>query len=127
MLPTTIINFAEGTRFTQAKHDKQESPYRNLLKPKAGGTAIVMNEMYDQLDGVLNITINYDTDNPSFFNLLCGNIRKLSVHYEVLPIEKELLGNYYEDRAYRSIIQRWFNTIWERKDNLLDKLKSHDD
>lgn len=126
MLPTTVINFAEGTRFTTKKHEQQASPYRHLLKPKAGGTAIVINELHEHLDGVLNVTINYDTDNLSFFNLLCGNIRKLSVHYELLPIEAELLGNYYEDRAYRSVIQRWFNTIWERKDNLLDKLKSHD-
>lgn len=125
-LPTTIINFAEGTRFTAEKHRRQESTFKNLLKPKAGGTAIVINEMYELLGGVLNVTINYDADDISFFNLVSGNIRKLSVCYELLPIDSDLLGNYYEDRIYRSKIQRWFNDIWERKDALLTELKTHD-
>lgn len=126
-LPTTVINFAEGTRFTQQKHEKQQSPFKHLLKPRAGGTAIVMNELHDCLAGVLNVTINYDADDISFFNLVSGNLRKLSVRYEILPIDAELLGNYYEDRNYRSNIQRWFNDMWERKDTLLDKLSNHDD
>ncbi len=125
-LPTTIINFVEGTRFTEQKHLQQESPFRHLLKPKTGGTAIVLNEMHDYLSGILNVTINYDADHISFFKLLSGDIRKLSIHYEVLPIRKELLGNYYEDRVYRSVIQRWFNDLWERKDTLLDQLNSHE-
>ncbi|PHQ82305.1 MAG: acyltransferase [Coxiella sp. (in: Bacteria)] len=125
-LPTTVINFLEGTRFTQAKHDKQASPYRHLLKPKAGGTAIVMNELHDCLAGVLNVTVNYDTDNLSFFNIMSGNVRKISVYYEVLPITPEILGDYYEDRQYRARLQKWLNELWERKDELLDKLKSHD-
>ena len=37
--PTGVMNFLEGTRFTQAKHDRQQSPYRYLLRPKAGGIA----------------------------------------------------------------------------------------
>jgi 1-acyl-sn-glycerol-3-phosphate acyltransferase len=125
VVPTTVINFAEGTRFTQVKRDKQESPFTHLLKPKAGGTAIVMNEMHDCLAGVLNVTINYDGDNISFFNLISGNIRAAYIDYELLPIEKELLGNYFEDRPYRSVIQRWFNDIWKRKDQLIDKMKSN--
>jgi 1-acyl-sn-glycerol-3-phosphate acyltransferase len=38
LIPTTVINFVEGTRFTAAKHAAQQSPYRHLLKPKIGGT-----------------------------------------------------------------------------------------
>ncbi|MDD8061011.1 acyltransferase, partial [Shewanella metallivivens] len=37
--PVSIMNFVEGTRFTQAKHDKQQSTFKHLLKPKAGGMA----------------------------------------------------------------------------------------
>ncbi len=29
------INYLEGTRFTPEKHAQQQSPYKNLLKPKA--------------------------------------------------------------------------------------------
>lgn len=121
-LPTTVINFSEGTRYTQAKSDKQGSPHKHLLKPKAAGTAIVINEMVDCLAGILNVTINYDSENISFFNILCGNFKRISLHYELLPIEPEMLGNYFEDRQYRSQFQRWLNETWERKDQLLDEL-----
>ena len=125
-LPTTVINFLEGTRVTQAKHDKQNSPFKHLLKPKAGGAAIVINELHEELSEILNVTLNYDTDNLSLFSILSGNINKISVHYEILPITQDLLGNYYEDRHYRSQLQKWLNKVWEQKDLLLDKLRSHD-
>ena len=32
-IPTSVINFVEGTRFTAAKQARQASPYRYLLKP----------------------------------------------------------------------------------------------
>ncbi|MGB3621642.1 MAG: acyltransferase, partial [Ketobacter sp.] len=38
-VPVSVMNFLEGTRFTQEKHDAQQSPYRYLLKPKSGGIA----------------------------------------------------------------------------------------
>ena len=38
-MPVAIMNFVEGTRFTSAKHGKQGTPYRHLLKPKSGGFA----------------------------------------------------------------------------------------
>ena len=34
--PVSVMNFFEGTRFTEEKHRQQDSPYRHLLKPKAG-------------------------------------------------------------------------------------------
>ena len=35
--PVTMLIYAEGTRFTLEKHHKANSPYKNLLKPRAGG------------------------------------------------------------------------------------------
>ena len=43
-----MFNFLEGTRFTRAKHDEQQSPFRHLLKPKAGGIAFVLDAMGEQ-------------------------------------------------------------------------------
>ena len=37
LVPTSVINFLEGTRFDRHKHDVQRSPYRHLLKPRSGG------------------------------------------------------------------------------------------
>jgi hypothetical protein len=36
-IPVSIMNFVEGTRFTHEKHRRQNSPFANLLRPKAGG------------------------------------------------------------------------------------------
>lgn len=125
LLPTTVINFVEGTRFTQAKHDKQGAPFKHLLKPKAAGTAIVINEMVDCLAGILNVTVNYDIEKITFFNILSGNFKKISLRYELLPIPEDVLGNYFEDRQYRSRFQRWLNNLWEGKDQLLDELDNN--
>ncbi|HBJ46697.1 MAG TPA: acyltransferase, partial [Deltaproteobacteria bacterium] len=35
--PVTILNYAEGTRFTPEKHARTKSSFINLLNPKAGG------------------------------------------------------------------------------------------
>jgi 1-acyl-sn-glycerol-3-phosphate acyltransferase len=43
--PVSVMNFVEGTRFTPSKHSRQNSPYKNLLKPKAGGTGFVFSAM----------------------------------------------------------------------------------
>jgi 1-acyl-sn-glycerol-3-phosphate acyltransferase len=34
LIPTSVMNFIEGTRFNLAKHQKQNSPYQYLLRPK---------------------------------------------------------------------------------------------
>jgi 1-acyl-sn-glycerol-3-phosphate acyltransferase len=58
-MPVSVMNFAEGTRFTPAKHDAQSSPYRYLLRPKAGGVAFVLDAMGDALHAILDVTIVY--------------------------------------------------------------------
>ena len=35
-VPTSVINFVEGTRFTPEKHASADTPYDNLLPPRAG-------------------------------------------------------------------------------------------
>jgi 1-acyl-sn-glycerol-3-phosphate acyltransferase len=60
------MNFLEGTRFTPAKHAKQQSPYRHLLKPKAGGIALALNAMGDKFRAILDVTIVYPDGAPGF-------------------------------------------------------------
>ena len=50
--PFTLLNYLEGTRFTQEKHDQQQSPYTHLLKPKAGGLALAISILGDKIDAV---------------------------------------------------------------------------
>lgn len=125
--PTTVINFSEGTRFTHDKHKRQQSPYDHLLKPKAGGTAVAINEMFDILSGIIDVTINYKTLDKKQLNmweLICGKIDKLQLHYELLPITNDLKGDYFIDRKFRSQLQHWINDIWKRKDKRLSELKN---
>ncbi|MBP0657076.1 acyltransferase, partial [Mycobacterium tuberculosis] len=63
--PFTLLNFIEGTRFTQKKRDLQQSPYQHLLKPKAGGIALALGALVDDLDAVLDMTIVYPDGIPT--------------------------------------------------------------
>ncbi|MFW3896262.1 acyltransferase [Pseudomonas bharatica] len=121
--PTAIFNFAEGTRFTQAKHDQQHSPFRHLLKPKAGGIAFVLDAMGEQLESIIDVTIHYPDGAPGFWDLLCGRVRRIVVQFEELAIPGEFLGKSYDqDEEYRAAFQQWINRLWERKDQRLEQM-----
>ena len=54
----SVMNFVEGTRFTAVKHAQQQSPFANLLRPRAGGVAFVLEAMahvQSIVDGPLSI------------------------------------------------------------------------
>jgi len=120
--PTAIFNFAEGTRFTPAKHRQQQSPFRHLLKPKAGGIAFVLDAMGEQLESIIDVTIHYPDGAPGFWDLLCGRVRRIDVQFEELAIPGEFLGKSYDqDEQYRLAFQQWINRLWERKDQRLNR------
>ncbi|OUM25240.1 acyltransferase [Pseudomonas sp. 1239] len=122
--PTAIFNFAEGTRFTPAKHAEQGSPFRHLLKPKAGGIAFVLDAMGEQLESIINVTIHYPQGTPGFWDLLCGRVARVEVTFEALAIPKEFLGRSYDqDEAYRLAFQQWINRLWEEKDARLERMR----
>ena len=120
--PAAIMNFVEGTRFTRDKHDKQQSPYQHLLKPKAGGAAFVLGAMGEQLHKILDITIYYPKGIPTFWDYISGKVRDITVQIKVLPITPELMGD-YNDNQYRERFQQWINQLWQQKDLQLSKLK----
>lgn len=122
-MPTSVMNFLEGTRFTQQKHDEQHSPFTHLLKPKAGGMAFAMNAMGDQFRSVLDVTIQYPDGVPTFWEFLQGKMQRCTVLVNEKPIPAELLnGSYETDAAYRENFQQWVQTLWEEKDQQLQAL-----
>lgn len=121
--PTTLINFLEGTRFTNAKKERQQSPYHNLLKAHAGGAAVAIHELHDILSGVINVVICYPKKTPSVWEFVCGRFEKIVIRYEVLPITSDLIGDYYNDRHYRAHIQQWLNVIWQHNDMVIERFK----
>ena len=115
-IPITVMNFIEGTRFTKEKHKHQNSPYTNLLKPKAGGLAFVMAAMGDQIHLMLDVTIIYPDGRKTFWEFVCGDISKIKVQVKRFPITQEMIGNYLQDRKFRIKFQQLLNTLWEEKD-----------
>lgn len=124
-LPVSVMNFVEGTRFTADKHRRQRSPYDHLLKTKAGGIAFVLGAMGDQIHRVLDVTIVYPHGDISFWSFICGNMNKIKVQVNTLPIDDRILGDYANDRAFRKKFHSWLNGIWEEKDlRIRNMLKS---
>lgn len=120
--PVSVMNFLEGTRFTQTKHDKQQSPFTHLLKPKAGGISFVLNAMGEHLHKLLDVTICYPNGIPTFWDYISGKVQDIKVKVRVFPIDPALIGD-YEDPVFRQRFQNWVNQLWLDKDALLSEMK----
>ena len=77
--PIAVMNYVEGTRFTEEKHRIRKSPYQNLLPPKAGGIALVLATMSDYMQHIIDTTIVYHTKTPSLADFFFGKIKKITV------------------------------------------------
>ncbi|WP_299579703.1 acyltransferase [uncultured Microbulbifer sp.] len=125
LIPTSIMNFLEGTRFTQEKHDKQGSPFNYLLKPKSGGIAFAMQSMGEQLNRLLNVTIVYPDGIPTFSDFLAGKVKRVIVRIEQVRIpEKYFSADYMNDQVFRAEFNSWVYNLWRDKDQLIGKLLS---
>ncbi len=121
-IPVSVVNYMEGTRFTPAKHAKQQSPFKHLLKPKAGGIAFVLGAMGEMMTGIVNITIVYPEGPKDFWQFLSGKLSKVKVHIEVLPVSDEIIGDYFEDEVFRTRFQEWVNALWVEKDKVFERM-----
>ena len=120
--PVTVVNFAEGTRFSEAKRVARNSPYRHLLRPKAGGMALTLDAMGEQFAGIIDVTIAYRPSKyPPVWSFLIGEQASLAVQIDVLPVPQELLGGDYSDPKFRERFQVWLNALWTRKDAWLER------
>ena len=127
-IPISIMNFSEGTRFTEAKHAQQKSPFNNLLKPKAGGIGYVLTLMGDEIDKVLDVTIDYPNHHsPSFWDLMTGKLDKIVVKAKLMDIPEHVQGSYIESSQQRKKVQQWINELWLAKDRTLTEIRSTED
>ncbi|SDI32582.1 1-acyl-sn-glycerol-3-phosphate acyltransferase [Ferrimonas sediminum] len=123
--PVTIMNFVEGTRYTRAKHQRQESPFDQLLRPKAGGLAFTLDAMGTRLDKMLDVTIYYPDGAPSFWDFMCGRVRQVEISVEARSMEPlHRLG--YDTPEDKAAFQDWLNTLWQEKERLLAQ-RSYED
>ncbi|MEN5037205.1 acyltransferase [Pseudomonas sp. TWI929] len=124
--PVTVVNYLEGTRFTEAKRLEQQSPYRYLLKPKAGGVAFVLAALGEQLDALLDVTIVYPGNKaPGFWDLLNGSISRVIIDIQVRELDPALwAGDYENDPEFRQTVQAWVNQLWVQKDQRIEQLRA---
>jgi 1-acyl-sn-glycerol-3-phosphate acyltransferase len=120
--PISLINFSEGGRFNPQRHARQRSPYRYLLKPRAGGIAFILGAM-PQMRTLLDVTIIYDKEQASFWDFLSGRLRKITIRVRRIPITDELRGDYTNDVTFRRHFQRRLNQLWQEKDDLIAEIK----
>lgn len=104
--PTSVLVFLEGTRFTVAKRDAQDSRYRRLLNPRTGGFSIVLENLGDRLDAVVDVTIRYPGIAPGFWDFLCGRSPDVGIDIRALPLPER----------DRDAANAWVNQLWAEKD-----------
>jgi 1-acyl-sn-glycerol-3-phosphate acyltransferase len=121
LLPTSVMNFVEGTRYTAGKHKASKSPYRHLLRPRPGGVAFVLSAMGSSLHSVLDVTIAYREASPTLWDLCCGRLGPVRMHVLRRPVEAwTTVGDYGEDAAFRARFKKWLADLWLEKDARLD-------
>ena len=121
--PSTIFSYAEGTRFTRDKHEKQNSPYKNLLKPKVGGMATALSAM-PKINTLIDYSLIYKTNKRSAWDFLTGEMRQVKVCVKKYNIPESLKNrNYSTDEQYREDFKVWIESIWAEKDKDIENLK----
>ena len=124
--PVSVMNFVEGTRLTSEKHNKQKSPFKHLLKPKAGGLAFALSALGDHIHKVVNVAIYYPEQTPTFWQYICGEVKDVHVHISVSEIDAKMRGDYQKDRAFKIGFQQHLNQLWIEKDIILETMaQSH--
>ena len=122
--PFTLLNYLEGTRFTAEKHAQQKSPYKHLLKPKAGGLALALNILGKKIDALVDMTIIYPNGAPGYGEFWLGDVPQIAVNLRKIDIPDWVYGgNYEDDLDYRARFQQWVDDVWQEKDDLIEQMK----
>ncbi len=121
--PSTIFSYAEGTRFTDEKHDQQGSPYKNLLSPKVGGMATALSAM-PNINTLVDYTVIYKSKKRDAWSFAKGDMKHVKVLVTKYKIPDNLKNrNYANDKDYRDEFKNWIESIWTEKDKKIEELK----
>lgn len=104
--PGGLLIFPEGTRFTREKRDERASPYRHLLRPKAGGFAVAKNAMPNTAP-VLDVTIGYGEGDANCWRCMGGLVEQIRISVREYPID---------DVEHPGL---WLVSRWSEKDEWL--------
>ncbi|MDM7861443.1 acyltransferase [Alteromonas sp. ASW11-36] len=121
--PTTVINFVEGTRFTPEKHASKQSRFECLLPPKAGGIAFTLAAMGELFTNILDVSLAYpDNTRHPMLEMLAGQMRRIVIDVQVLPVDNDVIGDYFENASFKARFQQWLNGVWAAKDERLKQI-----
>jgi 1-acyl-sn-glycerol-3-phosphate acyltransferase len=122
--PTSILNFIEGTRFSEKKRDNRKSPYQNLLQPRAGGFAVAVSSMGSLFTSIVDVTLVYPESATRFWDMCCGAEVSVIVSIRERGLEDWLVeGDYEGDREFRKKMHAWLSEIWTEKDVIIAKTR----
>lgn len=120
--PVSVMNFVEGTRFKADKHRQQNSQFKHLLKPKAGGLAFALSAMGEHIHKLVDVSIYYPEKVPSYWDYISGQVKEVHVHINVSEIPAAMRGDYMKDREFKIAFQEQLNQLWLKKDQTLELL-----
>ncbi len=121
--PSTIFSYAEGTRNDAAKHKAQNSPYKNLLKPRIGGIATALSAM-PNINVLVDYSVVYKSEKRGAWSFLKGDMKDVKVLVRKYDIPENLKNkNYSTDAEYRENFKNWIEAIWIEKDQEIERLK----
>ena len=121
--PSTIFSYAEGTRNDAAKHKAQNSPYKNLLKPRIGGIATALSAM-PNINTLVDYSVVYKSEKRGAWSFLKGDMKDVKVLVRKYDIPENLKNkNYSTDAEYRENFKNWIEAIWIEKDQEIERLK----
>lgn len=122
-IPVSMMTFPEGTRFTIAKREQQKSPFEHLLRPRHGGIGQILYSFDEALDRLIDVTIIYPYGTPTLWHFVSGQIKKITVHVRLRPIDDNIRGrDYRQDSQAKGQLKNWLNNIWGDKDRQISHL-----
>ena len=104
--PGAVLIYPEGTRFTETKREKQNSPYKHLLKPRMGGLRI-LKEAANPDTPIIDVTIKYVGGNNNFWEGMHGATKDVDVIVKV-----------YRLRDIHDL-RKWLNERWREKEKII--------
>ncbi|HEX7155446.1 MAG TPA: acyltransferase [Thermoanaerobaculia bacterium] len=122
-IPVAILNFIEGTRFSEAKRQEQRSPYKHLLRPRTGGLSFVLASLGDQLDAMFDVTIAYPQRELTFWEFVTGRVPRIIMHVRQIEIPAEFRTKAVTEHGpMRGRFKKWLDEVWREKDALIERL-----
>jgi hypothetical protein len=82
--------------------------------------------MGEALHAVLDVTIVYPEGACTMMDLLAGRVHEVRVNVRERPLNPAWVGGYDQDPAFRGRIKSWMQTLWQEKDDQVERMHQQD-